>query len=50
MKIETFEDRLENKTHLVTFRNINYTNDILLKLQDTAVRINKSFKQHNDAG
>jgi len=28
MKIETFEDSLENETRLVTFRDINYTNDI----------------------
>jgi len=46
MKIDTFKDILENETRLVTFRDINYTNDILLKFQNTAVHINKSFK-HN---
>lgn len=43
MKIEIFEHSVENEIRLVTFR-YNYTNDILLKLQNTAVRINKSFK------
>lgn len=43
----SFLGRTENKTRLVEFSGINYSNDIYeyLKLQNTTAHDNKSFKR-----